>query len=288
MSIRPMVLLMLLLVAMPGVLAQDPAPTERPGSAPYDYVIGAHDLVEISVFELKELDRERRVGGDGMITLPLLGPVALGGLTPKQAEESIGALLKARDLVLEPQVSVFIKEYKSRMITVQGAVANPGAFVMLGQKTLLDMIGEAGGLNDRAGKTIRIHRPFGAIDQRSIEIDIERLVYDGDPLLNVLLEPGDIVMVPYELKIRIYVNGAVRTPGPQEFPSEEEVTALMAITAAGGTTDRANSSKVLIKRKLPRGGTQMIKINLKRIMRGKDEDILLQKNDVIIVRESFF
>ena len=119
--------------------------------------------------------------------MPLLGQVTIGGLTPKQAEEAIADLLRARKLVLEPQVSVFVEEYQSRMVTIQGAVAAPGAYRMLGQKTLLDMIGEAGGLNDRAGKKIFVQRPFGMSGPDRIEIDTEALVFEGNLLANVLL-----------------------------------------------------------------------------------------------------
>ncbi len=282
--------LALALVGAP-LMAQDSAVTHAPAdpSISYEeYVIGAHDLVKITVFELDELDRERRVDTDGSITLPLLGQVRLGGLTPKQAEEAIAALLRERNLVKDPQVSVFIEEYRSRMVSVQGAVAKPGVYTMLGQRTLLSMLGEAGGLNERAAKKIVVMRPFAKGGEERIEIDAEELLYEGNPVANIVLQPGDDVFVPYERMMRIYVNGAVRQPGAKEFPEDEVITVLQAVTAAGGTTDRANESTVYVIRKLPDGGEQRLTVNLKRIMRGRAEDIRLEKNDIVVVRESFF
>ncbi len=293
--IRYIVLLVLLaLLATGATLAQTPAgQTAAPmapgsNSAKYDYVIGAYDLVEIQVFELQQLTRKVRVAEDGTISLPLLGKITIGGLTPQQAEQHISDLLREGDLVREPQVTVFVEKMVSRQITIQGAVKDPGPYPILGQKTLLDMIGEAGGLVNQAGNKIIILRPFTSGGEDRIEIDAERLVFEGDPLTNILLEPGDIVMVPYLQQVRIYVNGAVRSPGSKEFPSDEQITLLQAITAAGGTTDRANERRVTVIRRLPDGAKQMFKLNLKRIKKGRADDMVLQKNDIVYVPESIF
>ncbi|MDQ7006455.1 MAG: polysaccharide biosynthesis/export family protein [Acidobacteriota bacterium] len=269
--------------------AQNSAPvTPGSNSTKYDYVIGAYDLVEIQVFELQQLTRKVRVAEDGTISLPLLGKITIGGLTPQEAEQHIGDLLREGDLVREPQVTVFVEKMVSRQITIQGAVKDPGPYPILGQKTLLDMIGEAGGLVNQAGNKIIILRPFATGGEDRIEIDAERLVFEGDPLTNILLHPGDIVMVPYLQQVRIYVNGAVRTPGAKEFPSDESITLLQAITAAGGTTDRANERRVTVIRRLEDGTKRMFKLNLKKIKKGRADDMVLEKNDIVYVPESIF
>ena len=214
--------------------------------------------------------------------------MGVGGLTAQQAEEVIATMLKAKRLVLDPQVTVFITEYVSRRISVHGAVTNSGVHEMLGQQTLLDMIGEAGGVSDKAGDRIFILRATESGRDERIEVDLEKLIYEADPTQNYVLQPGDIVMVPFERTIRVFVNGAVRTPGVQEFPDDEEVTLLQAITSAGGTTDRASESRVQVIRRFPDGTKQIFKVNLKRIKRGKKDDMLLEPNDIVVVRESFF
>jgi len=259
-----------------------------PPTSDQDYSIGAQDVLEIREYQLKDLDVTRRVDNDGSVTLPLLGKVAVGGLNPQQAEEEIAQLLRERDLVKNPQVTVNIKEYVSRRVSIQGAVDKPGLYPMFGPKTLLEMIGEAGGLNDRAGKKIIVQRPYAASGQDRVEIEIEDLVYAGNPLLNVPLQPGDIVMVPYLQEVRVYVNGAVRNPGMYKFPVDQEATVLQAVTAAGGATDRANESRVNIVRRHEDGTRQVFKVNLNRVKKGKEEDILLKENDIVVVPESFF
>lgn len=277
-----------------GLAETPPVPAPRkdfqfPPASVEEYLIGPHDLLVISVFELKELDRKVRVTAEGTVSLPLLGDsIPLAGLTPSQAEQAIATLLREKNLVKSPQVSVFVEEYVSRQVSVQGAVYRPGTYQMLGQKTLLDMIGEAGGLNERAGKTIFVLRPFAVDDNERMVIDAQKLVNQGNTMLNVQLQPGDIVMVPYEQELRVYVNGAVRNPGAIRYPSDEPMTVLRAVTAAGGVTERANKSRVKIIRTHENGTKEVISINLSRIQRGKNDDTLLLENDVIVVPESFF
>jgi polysaccharide export outer membrane protein len=254
----------------------------------FNYVLGAHDVLKIEVFELDQLNRTVRISPDGTITLPLLGVVELGGLTPQEAEQHIANLLREGDLVRNPQVSCYVEEFVSRQVSVQGAVAKPGVDPMMGQKTLLGMIGQAGGINDRAGDKIFVMRPYAEGDKERIAIDVDSLVYEANPMTNIALQPGDIIMVPYERKMRVYVNGAVRDPGAHEFPAKFEVTLLQAVTTAGGVTERANESRIRIIRRLPNGAKQMFKADLGDIQRGKDEDPVLQENDIVVVDESFF
>jgi len=269
-----------------------PTPDTKAFAAPPtrvdDYVVGPNDLLDIKVFELSQLDRTVRVTKDGTISLPLLGQVPVGGLTPRGVEEKIAQMLRDGNLVRDPQVSVFVQEFVSRRVFVQGAVSKPGIINLLGDRTLLDVVGEAGGLIDRAGTRIYVVRPFAAGGAERIEVDAERLVYQGDPSANLRVQPGDIVMVPYEQVFKVFVNGAVSRPGPVEYAGGEPMTVLQAVTAAGGGNDRANESRVQIIRRMPDGSKQLFKVNLKRVKRGKDEDMLLQRNDIVVVPESFF
>ncbi len=259
-----------------------------PPSPADEYEVGQNDLLEIKVFELPQLDRTVRVTSDGTISLPLLGEVAVGGLTTQQAEEAIAQLLQDKKLVRDPQVSVFVSQAVSRRVFVQGAVFKPGDIVLLGARTLLDVIGEAGGLNDRAGRRIFVLRPFGGPGEDRVEIDAEQLIYEGDPAANIQVVPGDVIVVPYEQEYHIFVNGAVAKPGPVPFKSWEQMTLLQAVTAAVGATDRANESKVQVIRRHENGAKEIFKVNLKRIKKGKAEDMLLERNDIVVVPESFF
>ena len=263
------------------LFAAPPAHTE-------DYVIGANDKLDIKVFELNQLDRVVRVTSDGTISLPLLGAVQVGGLTPRQAEEAIARMLQEKKMLLNPQVSVQVLEFVSRRVYVQGAVPHPGNLDLLGDRTLLDVLGEAGGLMKEADKRIIVNRPFAKTGEERIVVDAEKLFYQGDPLVNVQIQPGDVITVPFAQDYRVYVNGAVQKPGPVEYRSYETMTVLQAVTAAGGGTDRASEGAVQVIRRLPDGTKKLFKVNLKKIKKGKAEDMILERNDIVVVPESFF
>jgi len=262
-----------------------PQTSSRPSRS--DYRIGRQDLLEIRVFDVEELDQTVRVADDGSITVPLLGRLLVDGLTKTALENRIAALLEER-YVRSPQVTVFVRDYESKKVAVTGAVKQPGSYEMLGRKTLLEMISMAGGLDKDLGREIIIFRQKDEGPARRIPISLERLVFEADPELNVVLEPGDIVYVPTVEKIRIFVTGAVRNADVYEVPRDEPVTVLKAVTLAGGTTDRAAEKKVQILRTDTDGTRLTLLVNLRHIKRGKVEDPLLHKGDIVLVPESFF
>ena len=252
-----------------------------------DYRIGRQDLLEISVFDLEELDQTVRVSEDGSITMPLLGRMQIAGLTKTELEELIARLLGER-YVRDPQVTVFVREYESKKVAVTGAVKKPGTYEMLGSKTILEMLSLAGGLDSDLGKEIVIFREAEDGGTARIAIDLEGLVFAADPALNFTVHAGDIIYVPAVEKVRIFVTGAVRKPDLYEVPRSEPVTVLKAITLAGGTTDRAAEKKVTVYRYTAGGERISFLVNLRLIKRGKAEDPVLQKDDLVLVPEAFF
>lgn len=247
--------------------------------------IGPGDVLEINVLGVDELSKKVRVLGDGTITLPLLGNFSIAGMTVTEAEAEIGRTLAEKKLVNEPQVSIFVEESVSASVTVQGAVVKPGVYELFGQRTLLEVLGRAGGLNRERGAEILVLRRGEDGEQESLQVDATQLVEEGDVSLNLQLQPGDIVMVPVARKLRVYVTGAVTRPGAVEYSSSEGITVLQAVTAAGGPTERANLKKVTLRRRLEDGTEESREINLKKIQNGKEPDIPLKRNDTIVVRE---
>jgi polysaccharide export outer membrane protein len=106
-------------------------------------------LIEIDVFQVDEFNRTVRVNSGGQISLPLIGVIQAGGSTVRELEEAIAARLKA-DFLQNPQVSVFVKEYTSQRITLEGAVRKPGIYPLSGRTTLLQAIATGGGLDQLA------------------------------------------------------------------------------------------------------------------------------------------
>lgn len=129
-----------------------PPPDTTSASGAYqgatDYRIGAQDLLSISVFGVQDLDKEVRVNSNGQISLPLIGTVQAGGKTVPELEAEL-AKRYANGYLQNPQVTVFIKEYTSQRITLEGAVNKPGIYPITGKTTLLQAIALAGGVDDK-------------------------------------------------------------------------------------------------------------------------------------------
>jgi protein involved in polysaccharide export with SLBB domain len=130
------------------------------GSA--DYRIGADDLLEVTLFDVESRNGEprqivTRVSQSGLITLPLVGGVAVGSRTPVEAEGLLRE--RYRKFIHDPQLAVFVKEYRSYRVSVVGYVGKPGVYEVSGERTLLEVLAMARGLNEKAGKTVQISRP---------------------------------------------------------------------------------------------------------------------------------
>jgi len=252
-----------------------------------EYRVGPKDLLEISVFGLDELNKTVRISEDGKITLPLLGEVEVEGLTKSELERRLSELLEEKYLQ-NPQVTVFIREYQSKRVSVLGAVENPGTYELLGRQTLLQIISKAGGLTQDAGKEIIIIRQQEDGTSTSLKISIEDLILKGDPTLNIPLQLDDIINIPIDKIVNVYVFGQVNKPGALNVKKSNIPTLLQAIAAAGGFSDRAAKGGVLIKRIDEDGKEIKIKVNVKAIIKGKRKDIQLNENDVVYVPETLF
>jgi len=251
------------------------------------YRIGPGDLLEIKVFEVKELDQTVRVSEDGSITLPLLGRVMVEGLTQESVVQKLTGLLSAK-YVKNPQVTIFIKEYKNQQVAVIGAVVKAGNYELVGRKNLLQIISMAGGFSETAGNDVFILREGVDGATSTINIDLRDLLGNANQTLNVPIEPNDIINVPVDREIRVFVMGRVTKPGAITAKLSEGVTLLQAIADAGGLAEGAKEGSITITRKDKTGKEQKIRVNLKSIIKGKKKDIVLREGDVVYVPESFW
>ena len=252
-----------------------------------EYRVGPKDLLEISVFGAEELSRTVRVSEDGKVSLPLLGEVLVDGLTKSELEKKLADLLGEK-YVQNPQVTVFIREYQSKRVSVLGAVERPGPYQLLGRQTLMQIVSEAGGLTRDAGSDIIIIRQLPDGTSTSLRISIDDLFLKGDAQLNVPLEAGDIVNIPVDKMVAVYVFGQVKNPGALQVKKSAIPTLLQAIAQAGGFTDRAARGGVVIKRKDETGKEKEIKVNARSILNNKRPDVPLLENDTVYVPESIF
>ncbi len=246
-----------------------------------DYKIGAKDLLKITVFELPELNQDVRVSEDGSISWGLMGKVDVSGMTAQELEKRLAGLLDQK-YTKGAHVTVFIQEYQQ--VAVMGAVGRPGMYQLIGPTTLLQMISQAGGLTADVMGELYVFREGPGGKQERIAISVQDLVGKGDQSLNIALQPKDVVSIPADQTVTVYVYGEVKNPGALPYKKSKQLTLLQAIAQAGGTTEWAVKSAVMIKRKDKVTGKEIkLTVNLRNIIKGKISDIILEEGDVVII-----
>jgi len=250
------------------------------------YRIGARDLLSVRVDEDDKLNGDRRVSEDGTINLPLIGDVQAAGKTASEVAQAVKRLLEEK-YMQRASVDVQVVEFRSRPISVIGAVKTPGNLGFSGRWTLLEAVAAAGGLAENHGNVVYVLRRAdnGLSDQ--VTIGLDDLMVRGDPRVNIPIFPNDLINVPVTVDITVYCLGEVAKPGALAFKSSERITVLTAIAHAGGLTDRA-SKKILVKRVAPADGRTEITVDYNKILAGREPDLELRQGDVIVVKESFF
>jgi len=294
---------------------------------PHDYVIGNGDLLDLEVFDVKELSREVRVSQTGSIGIPLV-PVRLhvAGLTEVQAEQKIAEVLESSGLVSHAEVSVAVKERKSKPITVVGAVSHPMVYQADRPVTLLEVLAEAGGVANDAGDTVIVNRPsqeassdpweppaigpegsapVAAPSDTAVSKSSANPAAPADPPamsntitinLNELMESGDAAnniilqagdIVTVPHSGIVYVLGAVSRPGGFVLANDRgQMTTLKVLALAGGLNSTAKKDHAVIVRKDAQGQQHEVVVDLKKVMARQAEDVQLQPSDVLYVPDS--
>jgi polysaccharide export outer membrane protein len=264
--------------------------------APADYKIGPGDVIDIKIEDAPELSGTFTIGSNGHFRMHFLGIVNADGKTADELEDVISAGLRGR-YVVEPLVTVNVTQQNSRSFYIQGSVANPGLYqINIGEASLLKLIMIAGGLAPNHGSTAyvireQVHSPAQtgapvspaatASDEKYklIKADINGLL-SGNFGNDIPIEPGDVVNIPPE--DLYFVLGEVKAPGT--FGLKRRTTVRHAISLAQGITPQASAKDAIIFRDVPGSPSQQeIKIDLARILKGKEQDIPLMANDVIMV-----
>lgn len=250
-----------------------------------DAPVGPRDVIEIRVLEDPAINGRVVVGEDGQIVLNVVGKLLVSGLTASQIEARLKSLLEANYLS-RATVSVQVAEFASKPISVVGAVVRPGRISASGNTTLIQAITQAGGLSAGHGKEIYVLRTGRNGLSEQVAVNVDDLMVNGNPDLNIPLAPNDLVNVPVDAPVTIYVMGEVMRPGKAQFRSSQTPTLLQAIADAGGPTDRA--SKTAIIKRIADGKQVTIKVNYKDILRGRKPDEILRDNDTVFLDESLF
>lgn len=238
--------------------------------------LGVGDLLEISVFGVPDLSTKARVSSSGDVYLPLIDYVHVGDLTTDEAQNVIQKRLEDGGFVRNPHVTIFVNESASQAIMMVGEVAHPGPYPAIGERHLFDLLSMAGGLTERAGRTVTIvHR--GESNQK-VELQLPQSLAE-DTQNNIEVLPGDTIIVARAGIV--YVVGDVHRPSGFLI-EDNSLTVLKALALAGGSTRTSSLNGTKILRQTP-SGVQEIPVRLNKVLHAKAPDVALVKGDVLFV-----
>ena len=249
------------------------------------YYLGAGDILQLTVFQVEELNTKVRVNGRGEIILPLLGKIEVGGRSVADVESEVVQRLE-RDFLQNPQVSLFIEEYRSQQITVMGAVEEPDVYSIRQTRSIFEMLSLAGGLTSEASDRIQVKTTqpdpeTGELVPQNLILSVNKLLAGAEAASYLRLSGGDSILVP-EAGV-VFVEGAVEEPG--SYPMESETSVLKAIALAGGVPWTGKEGSVRIIREVS-GQAVSIDVDLADIRDQKSEDVILDDGDIVVVSYS--
>lgn len=256
------------LLAVGALRAQSPA-------VKTDYVLGAGDVVRVTVFQSPELSLETRIPETGVVSYPLLGAVTLGGLSINQAERRLADGLLAGKFLKQPQVSILVTQLRGNQASVLGHAVRPGRYSLeLTNTRLSDLMALAGGVAPDGSDILTIVGIRGGKPFRT-QVDFRTLFRGDASTQDIVIESNDVVYV--DRVPQIYIYGEVQKPGTLRL--ERGMSVLQALAAGGGLTQRGTQRGIRIHRK---GADGVVK----ELRPGLQEP--LQQDDVIYVPESLF
>ena len=238
--------------------------------------LGRGDLIEVSVYNVPELNSKVRVSNAGDVYLPLIDYVHVEGLTQEEAQALIEKRLGDGGFVRNPHVTIFVDEFTSQGVTIIGEVGRPGIYPVIGQHKLYEVVSQAGGFSLSASRKIAILRRN---QEDPIRLTLPRNLAD-DLSGNVEIMPGDTITVPRAPII--YVVGDVGRPSGL-LVDNGSMTVLQALALSGGTNKTAKLGASRILRKAPDGGVTQTKVEIKKMLEAKAPDVPLQADDILFI-----
>ncbi|MBN2690503.1 MAG: SLBB domain-containing protein [Burkholderiaceae bacterium] len=240
-----------------------------------EYMLGTGDIVSVSVYGHPELEvKAVEVDAKGEVVLPLLGYVAIGGMSPTGAGKAVAAKLKEGGFILKPYVNLLVVKYDSQQAVVLGNVNKPGQYVLQRGSRLTDLLAQAGGVSPTGADTVILQR-----DQNGKRVDtsiaLNGLFADAAPAADPTIASGDVIYVPQAPVF--YIEGEVQKPGAYRL--EPGMTLLQAIALGGGLTRRGTASGADIHR--PGAGDKFETLSARA-------DTPIRANDVINIGQSLF
>ncbi len=247
------------------------------GAAEDQYRLGPGDVLTVTVLRHPELSVDQVVvTRDGRIQLPIAGDIQVAGKTLSEASAAVAQALSGR--LVNPEVTITVKQPRAASVFVLGSVAKPGIYELQPGWRVIEALTAAGGL---IGRPEMISGSLFRQDNRTLPLDLPTIVKNGSLPANLALQPGDVISLS-ERTIRVSIAGQVQKPGLCDVPLGAGV--VEAVAAAGGTAPGAALSKVRVQRA---NGT-VVPVDLFRVLvLGEAQgDTKLEPQDLIIVPQS--
>ncbi len=242
--------------------------------------IAPGDLLEVSEFHTPEFRTTVRVTMAGMVSLPLVGDVAVLGMDEPQAERAIAEVLAAKGMLRHPQVQVLVIASVGQDLSILGEVMRPGVYPYGVHHRLLDLLAAASGATAAAGALAYIYHRG---DPAAHLVALDRSGASVDAMRNPELLAGDTVQI--SRAGLVYVVGDVIRPGGFTLEAGQPMTVLQAVSLAWGPSQNAALTKALLIREQGSGRT-VTSLNLKRMLRGQDPDVPIGERDILFVPDS--
>ncbi len=251
------------------------APAQGDDRARTNATLGAGDNIRITVFQNPDLTTEARLSPLGEIAFPMIGEVALAGLTQAEAGARIAQLLRTGKFILRPQVSVAMLEARSRVVHVLGQLSRPGNYALEDSGSrLTDILTQAGGISPSGADMVTVLSNRGGKLVKQ-EIDVPAIFRGGDPATNIQVSSGDTIFV--QRAPVFYIYGEVQRAGAYRL--EPNMIVMQALSLGGGLTVRGTERGIGIHRRMPDGKFAKIEARLTDPV---------QAEDTVYVRESLF
>lgn len=287
--------LSLILVGAPSIAQQLEASR---ATADESSLLGPDDTLTIVALNCEEISKQWRIGTSGDINLPMIGRIRARGKTVEQLEQEVTARLSL--FIVEPQVNIFVSDFRSRPVTITGAVVAPGIVQLRGVSTLFNVLALAGGPREKATR-VRLSRSLenGQIPYRTAREDLDhkfsvvdlpaKELADGRSLgANIVVKPNDVISVLEQQEPQlVHIVGDVVKPGAVELVNESTVSLMKLLAVAGGLTRTASPQKTVIRHIGAEGvQSETASVNVKKIIEGKAKDLELGSGDIVFVPSS--
>jgi len=280
-------------------------------SAPAGYRVGPSDALAVSVIGVKEFAQVNKpwldvvVSNSGKVHMPFIGAFNVNNMTVEELQEEVKRRFRDMGLMKDAQVTVRVMQYRAKTMYILGEIAQPGQYYMREDTYMMDLLGLSlgwptegigylyrraplkSGTDGTAGETSGSGEtsaiPGETQVTEAIPIDFHALASGERPDLNLRLEGGDVLYVPFNRPKFFYATGDVENPGAFEIPPARDLLVTQAMSAAGGPTRTAKMSKGILVRFDGEGGRQELPVDFDAILRGRKPDFKIQENDIIFV-----